>query len=193
MIVSAIDAPADGSTVAGDTIVMISASDNVAVTRVELYLDDTLLGTDTTAPYSIGWDTANGPDGNYTLRARAYDAAGNIGTSLIITLLVSNNPADSEPPTAPTGLSAKVKGKQVTLSWQAATDNVGVTGYAVWRDSARIGDATQTGFDDNSVTPGTAHTYTLTAYDAAGNISSPGNPVTVTIPGGGKGTKSKTK
>jgi chitodextrinase len=117
--------------------------------------------------------------------------AHNVG--IVFVAAAGNNGSDSEPPTAPTELSAKVKGKQVTLSWQAATDNVAVTGYAVWRDGARIGDAAETGFDDNSVTPGTAYTYTVTAYDAAGNISSPGNPVTATIPGGGKGGKGKSK
>jgi hypothetical protein len=92
------------------------------------------------------------------------------------------------------GFSAGSKGKNIKLTWNAATDNVGVSGYAVWRNGARIGDATDTGYVDSAVPSGTTCTYTVSAYDAAGNMSSLSNPAIVTFsekknPGKGKPKK----
>ena len=49
--------------------------------KVELYADGTLLGTDTSAPYTVSWNSASVQDGVYTLAAMAYDHAGNVRTS----------------------------------------------------------------------------------------------------------------
>jgi hypothetical protein len=66
------------------------------VTRVEFYYDSTnLIGTDTTAidkSYSVSWDTAQVSNGSHSLLAKAYDAAGNIGTSSAVTVTVNNPP-----------------------------------------------------------------------------------------------------
>jgi hypothetical protein len=97
------------------------------------------------------------------------------------------NEVDTEAPTVPGGLSAGLKGKNVKLTWNAATDNVGVSGYAVWRDGARIGDATDTGYVDSSVPSSKTCTYTVGAYDAAGNMSASSSAVRVTTRGGSKG------
>jgi hypothetical protein len=114
-----------------------------------------------------------------------------IGASYVVE---GTNNVDSEAPTVPGGLSASLKGKNVKLSWNAATDNVGVSGYAIWRDGARIGDTTDTGYVDNSAPAGTTCTYTVSAYDAAGNMSATSNTTSVTSrsvssKGGGKGKK----
>jgi hypothetical protein len=61
---------------------------------------------------------------------------------------------DISPPTPPTGLSARLKGKNVNLSWNASTDNVGVSGYVIWRDGVAIGDVTDTSYLDNTVSAG---------------------------------------
>ena len=103
------------------------------------------------------------------------------------------NEVDTEAPTVPGGLSAGRKGKNVKLTWNSATDNVGVSGYAVWRDGARIGDATDTSYVDSSVPSGAACTYTVSAYDAAGNRSVPSSTVSVTSRGSKGGGKGKTK
>jgi hypothetical protein len=102
--------------------------------------------------------------------------------------------ADTEAPTFPGGLSAGLKGKNLKLTWNAATDNVGVSGYAVRRDGISIGDTTDTGFVDSSLPSGMTCTYTVSAYDAAGNISSPDISAIVnfsekTNPGKGKPKK----
>jgi extracellular elastinolytic metalloproteinase len=67
-----------------------TATDNVGVAKVEFYVDNTLKGTDTTSPYSTSLDSRTLADGNHALAGRAYDAAGNIGTSPSVAFTVSN-------------------------------------------------------------------------------------------------------
>lgn len=87
----AITSPSSGSTVSGTISVSASASDNVGVAGVQFQLDGAPLGTeDTTAPYSVTWDTRTAAPGTHTLRAIARDAAGNTGTSFSIPVTVSN-------------------------------------------------------------------------------------------------------
>ena len=71
--------------------VSANASDNVGVAGVQFYLDGALLGTeDTTAPYSVSWNTTTATNASHTLLARARDAAGNITNSAPLTVTVSN-------------------------------------------------------------------------------------------------------
>jgi hypothetical protein len=67
-----------------------TASDNVGVTKVEFYVDNTLKGTDTTSPYSMTLDSLTLIEGNHALVGKAYDVAGNIGTSPSVAFTVSN-------------------------------------------------------------------------------------------------------
>jgi chitodextrinase len=72
----------------------------------------------------------------------------------------------------PTGLSATLVGAhEVDLGWQASSDNVGVTGYDVYRNGTKIASTASTTYDDSSVSQGQTYTYTVDAYDAAGNVS----------------------
>lgn len=72
---------ADGDRGKGKTIVVADASDNVGVTAVEVFIDDTSLGSFATAPYALTWDTTTFADGAHTVRVVAADAAGNQGTA----------------------------------------------------------------------------------------------------------------
>ena len=85
-----ITSPANGATVSGTVSITASASDNVGVSKVEFYVNNTLKSTDTISPYSYGWDTTTLTNGTYTLAAKAYDAAGNVGQSSSISVTVSN-------------------------------------------------------------------------------------------------------
>jgi subtilisin family serine protease len=87
---TSITAPAASSTVGGTTTISANASDNVGVSKVEFYLGSSLLGSDTTAPYSFDWNTASVANGAYSLSTRAYDAAGNVGSSAAVSVTVSN-------------------------------------------------------------------------------------------------------
>jgi hypothetical protein len=76
-----ITAPASGAVLSGITAVNASPSDNVAVTRVEFYLNGGLVSTQSSPPYSINWDASTFPKGSYALLVKAFDAAGNLGQS----------------------------------------------------------------------------------------------------------------
>src|ERR1041384_2997621 len=79
---AALTSPTNGATVSGTLTLSGTASDNVGVTRVEFYRDATnLLGTVTTAPYSWSFNTTTIPNGSHSFTCKAYDAAGNVGTS----------------------------------------------------------------------------------------------------------------
>ncbi len=87
---TSITSPANGATVSGTVTVSANASDNVGVSRVELYVDGGLVGSDTTAPYQIAWNTATASNGGHALQTRAFDAAGNMGSSATVNVTVSN-------------------------------------------------------------------------------------------------------
>jgi len=89
--ITAITAPAAGATLSGTVTVSASASDNVGLSKVEFYAGTTLLGTDTTAPYSLSWDTTAVVNGGYALTSKAYDTSGNTATSSAVSVTVSNS------------------------------------------------------------------------------------------------------
>ncbi|MCD0448697.1 fibronectin type III domain-containing protein [Actinocorallia sp. API 0066] len=90
---------------------------------------------------------------------------------------------DTTAPSAPSGLAATVTGTSVALTWNAATDDVGVTGYEVIRTgpegTVRI-PVTATSHTDTGLTAETAYAYSVTAKDAAGNVSAPSASVAAT-------------
>lgn len=183
---TSITAPSNAATVSGTTTVTASASDNVGVTKVEFYLDNALQSTSTASPYQWSWNTTTAANGTHVLNSKAYDAAGNVGTSANVTVTVSNAPPDTTPPTAPSSLTASsTTRRKVDLSWTAATDNVGVTGYQVWRATSsagpfgQIATTTTTSYTDSTKT-GTSYWYYVKATDAAGNVSAASNTATVT-------------
>src|SRR2546425_857338 len=166
-------APTAGATVAGTITVSATASDNVGVVGVQFQLDGTNLGAEVmTAPYAVSWITTLAANGSHTLRAVAGDAAGNTATSSGVTVTVSNAAPDTTPPSVPTNLSASaVSSSQINLSWTASTDNVGVSGYQIYRGASQIATTSLTSYSDTGLSPATTYSYTVAAYDAAGNVS----------------------
>ncbi|MFO7641695.1 MAG: S8 family serine peptidase, partial [Candidatus Competibacteraceae bacterium] len=98
---ASITSPTGGATVSGVTAVGVSATDNVGVTRVDLYANNKLVASDTTSPYDFTWDTSKVADGSTTLTAVAHDAAGNPGQSSQVTVTVSNPVSAPDPATEP--------------------------------------------------------------------------------------------
>jgi len=86
-----VTAPANGATVSGAVTLTASASDAVGVSRVEFFVDGALVGTDTSSPYSYAWGSTAVANGSHSLMARAYDAAGNVGTDNDTSVTVSNS------------------------------------------------------------------------------------------------------
>ena len=87
-----ITSPASGATVSGTITVTANASDNVAVADVQFFLDGVAGPDDTTAPYSVPWDTSTSSNGSHTITAVARDTSGNQTTSSPVTVTVANAP-----------------------------------------------------------------------------------------------------
>ena len=89
---------------------------------------------------------------------------------------------DVTAPSAPTGLSASYANQQAALSWTASTDNIGVSGYNIYRNSSKIGASTTTTFADLTVASSQRYAYEVTAFDADSNESAKSSPANLTIP-----------
>ena len=104
-------------------------------------------------------------------------------------------PPDTTTPTVPTNLSGTaVSSSQITLSWTASTDNVGVTSYSVSRNGTKVGTPTTTSFSDTGLSASTTYVYTVSSSDAAGNLSAPSTSAGVTTQQtGGSGSDFSTR
>src|SRR5207302_133596 len=181
-----VTSPGSGATVSGTVAVDASVSivGSLTVSQVQFYRDGNLIGSDSTAPYSVSWNTTSTNNGSHTLTAVATDILNVRWNSNPVTVTVSNGPPpDTTPPTVPTGLRASaVSSSQINLSWTASSDNVGVSGYRVYRGGTQIGTPSTTSFTDTSVSASTTYSYTVAAYDAAGNVSAQSSPASATTP-----------
>jgi fibronectin type 3 domain-containing protein len=127
---------------------------------------------------------------SYTYRVRATDAAGNLGPYSATATATTAAAGDTQPPTAPgTPVLTVVSSAQINLTWTAATDNVGVTGYFVERCAgancgtfAQIAAPTTNSFNDTGVSPSTSYTYRVRATDAAANLGPYSGTATATTP-----------
>jgi hypothetical protein len=168
-----LSAPLANSTVTGVLTVSASASDNVAVTKVEFYVNGVLKATSTGAPYAFSWNTAQLANGACTLSAKAYDAAGNVGQSPAVAVNVSNDLV--APAVISFSLPSVSKALNVAVLGFSASDNIGVTGYLI-TESATAPSAATAGW---RATAPTSFTFSAagsrTGYawvkDAAGNVS----------------------
>jgi YVTN family beta-propeller protein len=88
-----------------------------------------------------------------------------------------NSPPDTTPPATPTGVVATAASStRINVTWNAATDNVGVTEYRVYRGGIEVGIPAGTAFNDTGLSASTGYSYTVAACDAAENCSSQSSP-----------------
>jgi chitodextrinase len=132
-------------------------------------------------------DTSVLPNRTYTYGVRAQNASGAISNG-------SNNikvttPADAQAPSPASNLRAiSVTTTSITMAWNAATDNVGVTRYEIWRADANYAHWVLAGtvsgstfsFTNTSLASKRSYTYGIRAFDAAGNKSASSNLILVT-------------
>jgi cellulose 1,4-beta-cellobiosidase len=105
------------------------------------------------------------------------------------------DPVDTQAPSAPTGVRAgTATTSSIPVSWTASTDNVAVTGYTVLVDGTAVGTTTSTSYTITGLTAGTRYSITVTARDAAGNVSTPSTAITAstTTTGGTTDTQAPT-
>jgi acid phosphatase type 7 len=156
-----------------------ASSDDVGVVGYEVFRNGTLIGTSNTTTYT---DATSQAATKYTYTVEAYDLASNLSAPSASAIVTT--PGDTTPPSAPTNLAASAASNTVQLTWSASTDNVGVTGYQVFRNGSQIATAPSTTYTDTSVQGATTYTYTVSATDAAGNVSAASNAVSLTTPSG---------
>ena len=117
----AITSPVSG-TVQGLVAVDVTATDNIGVTRVELWVNGALYAGDVTSPFGFTWDTTTLANGAYSLQAVAYDAAGNQGSSSTITLTVANGGS----------LTGSLTGAGIVSGATVNLTSVGTLDWAKW-------------------------------------------------------------
>jgi beta-xylosidase/chitodextrinase len=166
----------DGLTV---TLTWSPSTDDVGVVGYDLLYGSFFLGTfsDTTLAL-IGFK----PGTPYVFTVKARDAAGNLSVASNATTVLLAAPKDSTPPSAPTSLKAvSVTDTRVSLSWTASTDDTGVVVYQVYSGASVVGTALgSTTATVSGLSPSTPYVFTVTALDAAGNVSQASAALSVT-------------
>ena len=177
---TAISAPASNALVGGTVQISATASDSVGVAKVEIYADGVLLGTDTSAPYSVSWNSTTVADGSHSLTSKAYDTAGNVRTSTAVVVKTDNTLPEAALTSPTQGMFFKAG--FVTLE-ATASDTVGVARVEFYDGTTLLGTDTTAPYAASWYTEGLvqgAHTLTVKAYDGIGNVRTSAG-VTVTV------------
>ncbi|MEZ5298272.1 MAG: fibronectin type III domain-containing protein [Ilumatobacteraceae bacterium] len=161
----------------GDIVVSwTAATDDVGVADYVVFRNGVDVGVTVSTTFTV---PAAGP-GAYDMQVQARDTSGNVGNRSA-PVRVDIVTGDTTKPTTPQNLAAAVQPDgDVLLTWNPATDNVGVTAYLVLRNGVEIGTATTTTFTVPAPAPG-SHYYQVQARDAAGNLGNRTAPVRVDI------------
>ncbi|MFG2824814.1 discoidin domain-containing protein [Kitasatospora sp. NPDC048365] len=157
-----------------------ASADNVGVTGYDVYANGQLVTS--VAGDVLTWTDSRPATETVTYTVRAKDAAGNQSNPSAPVTRTGEDPGDTVKPSAPGNLAyTEPAAGQIRLTWDAATDNIGVTGYDVYADGqlkASVAGTVRTWTDSQ---PASATvTYTVRAKDAAGNVSAASAPVTRT-------------
>ncbi|WP_455718647.1 cellulase family glycosylhydrolase [Anaerosporobacter sp.] len=144
------------------------STDNVGVTGYNIYQDGVLVDISQSSSYTVKYLKANK---EYTFSVSAIDAAGNESAKSSTVTVKTLDSNDKEAPTAPTNLKGTASVTTANLSWSASTDNVGVEGYIVYKDGVKVSISTGTSYTVTGLLQNTEYTFTVTAFDDAGNES----------------------
>jgi chitodextrinase len=156
-----------------------ASTDNTAVAGYGMYLNGAGSGSASSTSYTFSGLKCGT---SYSFGTDAFDAAGNRSASAKLTASTSACPpppppppptgGDTQAPTTPGALSVTgTTATSLVVSWSASTDNVGVTGYGLYRDGSSVGSTTITSGTVSNLTCGTSYTLAVDATDAAGNRS----------------------
>jgi hypothetical protein len=130
-----ITAPANGNTVSGTVTIVADASDDTGVSKVEFYIDGSKIGEDTSAPYEYSWDTTASTDASHSLKAVAYDAAGNNAADDDTSVTVSNGSGSCQQWTASNGTHVNEGRAYSSWGYYYAKGSNDYLGYGSWSTS----------------------------------------------------------
>ena len=124
--------------------------------------------------------------GTAVITARSDETTGTVTVTVTSGPPPPPPPPDGTAPSVPQNVAAVAAGATlVNVGWTPSTDNVGVTGYRVFRNGTQVGTPAAPAYQDASVSPSTTYSYTVAAVDAAGNVSAQSDPASVITPAGG--------
>jgi hypothetical protein len=183
-----ITSPANGATLSGAVTLSANATDDKGISKVMFYVNSANVATDTSSPYSASVNTAGYGDGNYTLKAVAYDTAGQTTEATVAVTFSNAAPPPAGDTAAPT---VSVIEPTNPYAWDAgvptlyikfrSTDNVAVTKLKIYVNGAFWQEFAGSGIDISWTygpsIPAGAYIFKGEAYDAAGNMGE----VSVTI------------
>src|SRR6185436_7820643 len=128
----------------------------------------------TTATVSVDGTTLTTVPSSYTFTTITANH------SLTATFTPTLPTGDTTAPSVPTTLAATaLSASKISLTWHAATDNLAVTGYTIYRNQSRLTTVNTLTFTDTGLNSDTSYSYQVSAYDAAGNSSALSTPLTV--------------
>lgn len=175
------DLTAVGSTSTTINLSWTASTDDVGVVGYSVFRDGGAVAIATVSTTSFS-DTGLGVSSTHTYTVKAVDAANNVSAASN-TVTASTQGNDTTAPSAPTALSATGSSTtSIDLNWTASTDNFAVAGYKVFRDggSTEIATVSSTSFSDTGLAVNSTHSYTVVAFDAAGNQSANSNTASAT-------------
>lgn len=156
------------------TLVWSASTDNVGISKYEIYSNGALIGTTTAKSYT--YSRMN--EGTlYEFYVIAYDKslnASNQSNTVQIT-------TEIQAPTTPSNLTITSSvGKSITLGWEASIDNFAVSKYEIYCNGTMIGSTTSKSFTYSKLSEGTSYEFYVIAYDKVLNVSNPSNSVSLT-------------
>jgi len=156
----------------------ISATSSLGLTAYDIYHDGQHM---TRVPSNrLNATLTLSPGTKWGIYVNAVDAAGNVSqASETLSINIPQCKLDTTSPAIPTNLSGITDGTTATLSWGASTDNVGVTGYDIYRDGKKVGSTAELTFTESGLAPNITHQYTIAARDAQQNISQPTSAISL--------------
>ena len=158
--VVSLSGPAAGASVGGTVTLSASASDDRGVDHVDFLVDGVVVGSDASAPYSVGWASGATPDGPVQLSARAVDGSGNSALSAAVSVSVDNTPPE-------TTIGSPLPGSDGTATISFAASEPGAR-FACSLDAAAFA-ACSSPQSYSGLTVG-SHSFAVEAIDAAGNV-----------------------
>ncbi len=162
----------------GLTLSWTASTDNVGVAAYEIYQGGSLInGSVVGTSFGVTGLTCNT---SYSFTVKAKDAAGNVSAASN-TFNATTSACDTQAPSVPVNLNASnITATGLVISWNASTDNVGVTAYEVYQGATLVnGNVAATSLSISGLACNTSYSFTVKAKDAAGNVSAGSSPLNV--------------
>ncbi len=155
-----------------------AAADDNGISTYRIFQDGTPIRTVQETQYQVA---GLSPGTDYNFAVSAIDTAENESSASAAVTVATEQAPDTVPPTSPSNMVASNTSQTATeLRWNAASDDVGVTGYAVFQDNRALTTISGTNYQVSGLNPSTVYQFTVSASDAVGNESLQSAPLSVT-------------